>query len=398
MPRRLVQFQPASFGDVLASWRGGAVALISGQWLGCYNGSNSGFLVVEIDDLGSHFEGIASAYDSDPQYPSSFVQVRTPDRRLPFRATVALKTIHPDTGMPVDWDLVRDRYPDILHPPETDITIDLVGDSLNVQWRTAIGTQGQAALGRSDATKESELIPRTDVTSWQDFKSFVGTLEHRRHIFRGQKHPHRLRTTFHRTGRACIPRYQDEDINTLHRYLCSRIPLFDFGNPDQYGAFFSLAQHHGYPTPLLDWTYSPYVAAFFAYRRYSNAEARNASPDKKVRIFIFNQHEWRQKIPQQAKLTWCKPHFSVMEFMALGNDRLVPQQSVFTITNVDDIETHIQAAAAKEKASFLEVADLPLNQRPVVMRELSVMGITAGSLFPGLDGMCEELKERSFDL
>jgi hypothetical protein len=32
------------------------------------------------------------------------------------------------------------------------------------------------------------------------------------------------------------------------------------------------------------------------------------------------------------------------------------------------------------------------------MRELSVMGITAGSLFPGLDGACEELKERFFRL
>jgi hypothetical protein len=30
------------------------------------------------------------------------------------------------------------------------------------------------------------------------------------------------------------------------------------------------------------------------------------------------------------------------------------------------------------------------------MRELSFMGITAGALFLGLDGACEELAERNF--
>jgi hypothetical protein len=31
-----------------------------------------------------------------------------------------------------------------------------------------------------------------------------------------------------------------------------------------------------------------------------------------------------------------------------------------------------------------------------MMRELSTMGVTAGSLFPGPDGACDELKERFF--
>jgi len=32
------------------------------------------------------------------------------------------------------------------------------------------------------------------------------------------------------------------------------------------------------------------------------------------------------------------------------------------------------------------------------MEDLSYMGITAGSLFPGLDGTCEELRERNFSV
>lgn len=40
---------------------------------------------------------------------------------------------------------------------------------------------------------------------------------------------------------------------------------------------------------------------------------------------------------------------------------------------------------------------LPRRDRRQAMNELSYMGITAGSLFPGLDGACEELKERNFE-
>jgi len=33
-----------------------------------------------------------------------------------------------------------------------------------------------------------------------------------------------------------------------------------------------------------------------------------------------------------------------------------------------------------------------------VIRELGYMGITAGAMFPGLDGACEELRERNSDI
>jgi len=39
---------------------------------------------------------------------------------------------------------------------------------------------------------------------------------------------------------------------------------------------------------------------------------------------------------------------------------------------------------------------LPASERRHVMQELALMGITAGSLFPGLDGACESLKEQNF--
>lgn len=76
----------------------------------------------------------------------------------------------------------------------------------------------------------------------------------------------------------------------------------------------------------------------------------------------------------------------------------MPQQAVQTITNVDDIEAYIKLSEQHCKDELLRVIDLPANERSLVLTELSQMGITAGSLFPGIDGTCEQLRNRLFGL
>jgi hypothetical protein len=90
------------------------------------------------------------------------------------------------------------------------------------------------------------------------------------------------------------------------------------------------------------------------------------------------------------------PHFSVTEFIAIENERMIPQQSISSVTNVDDIETYIRETEAANGRCYLSAIDLPISDRGEIYRELGYMGITAGSLFPGLEGTCEELRERNF--
>ncbi|MEN7527706.1 MULTISPECIES: FRG domain-containing protein [unclassified Cupriavidus] len=66
--------------------------------------------------------------------------------------------------------------------------------------------------------------------------------------------------------------------------------------PDEY-AYLVYLRHHGFPSPLLDWTRSPYVAAFFAYSRaYEQRQER-------VAVFAYLEATGRGKATSPASPT-----------------------------------------------------------------------------------------------
>jgi hypothetical protein len=188
----------------------------------------------------------------------------------------------------------------------------------------------------------------------------------------------------------------NQDVPALHRHLSGLTThRFNLVDPLDYAAFLNLVQHHGYPTPILDWTRSPFVAAYFAYKdlRHSDLGA-----DDKVRILCLDANGWMGSNERAQVLMPAFLHMTLLEPLTMNNPRALPQQSVSTVTNIDDLESFISAAERRDGESYLTAIDLPASERRLVMQDLALMGITAGSLFPGLDGACLQLKERFFDL
>jgi hypothetical protein len=367
---------------------------MNGRWYGTYEGTNSGQIVVEVDDMGDHFGGCAYVYERNASLPSTFAILKTPNKRHLTEFKAPLHPVDPDTGEPGDWRHLGNRYPGVIVSKEADVTCLWAPNRLVLKWQTDIGNTAEAHLLRSQVREPSAY--EALALSWQQFKEHVMQLEHYRYIYRGQNKTLRLCTPFHRTGRGDMQRFLVQDIQTLHAHLSARTRhFFNLRDSTQNASFFHLIQHHGYPTPLLDWTYSPFVAAYFAYRRVNSADAANASDDQKVRIFVFDKIQWVRDFPQILNTWFRLPHFSILEPVAIENERMVPQQALSSFTSVDDIEGYIRTKETPKK-SYLKVIDLPLRERDGVIRELRLMGITAGSLFPGLDGACEELRERFF--
>jgi hypothetical protein len=369
---------------------------LKGQWIARYSGTNTGTSVLDLDEFENHFAGVGVAWDDNPAVPSSMVKVTTSSKS----GTQHLKDVpvvavdfNGNHLLPEALQQLR-KATDVVMPSTVNIDLQLQGDSLSIGWKSSIGTSGAgvATASKTRAGMPSDLVP-TAIRGWDGFKRRVKALEQKRYIFRGQEdHRWRLRTSFHRTGRADLTRYLAEDIQDLAKMFSALTQhAFNLSDPLHYASFINLAQHHGYPTPMLDWTWSPYVAAFFAFR---SARANKGSK-RKARIYKFDSIEWN-KLYRASKIAPERPNVTMINALAFGNSRAIPQQSVSLISNVDDIESHISLVEGEQNKGYLEVFDLPASDRDIVMRELALMGTTAGALFPGLDGACESLRERNF--
>lgn len=370
---------------------------MKGQWLGEFKGSSSGKIILNIDEMPSHFQGVAYVLQDDPAIPNSAAFFKTRNKHNSFEFfTSAIQPINPLTDTPDGWGTLKNLYPQASMSNWAFAKGARSEKFMVLSWITD-QTVGTAQLLLSAADRPSDIESKK--FTWDEFKNYISSLETKKLLFRGQNKAWRLRTSFHRTGRTDVQRFITEDIQVLHKHLSARTKhVFNLDIANENGAFFNLVQHHGYPTPLLDWTYSPYVAAFFAYRNISKEDIQMADHHSRVRVFLFNQEEWKNSYQQSLHLPTSKLHLSIGEFLAIENERMIPQQAASTVTNIDDIEAYIQSHEMASGKRFLEAFDLPVLEKDKVIHELRFMGITAGSMFPGLDGACEELKDRNFEI
>jgi len=86
---------------------------MNGQWIGFYTGTSDGMLMMNVDDRGSHFEGVGYLRPNDQKIPTTGVGFRTTNRDETFRfETSNLWAIHPITGNATGWEDIKSLYPD----------------------------------------------------------------------------------------------------------------------------------------------------------------------------------------------------------------------------------------------------------------------------------------------
>jgi hypothetical protein len=365
-----------------------------GQWIGEYKGKYLGLAVLNLEIHGDRYEGHVGLFDYNQANVWLVAKVSdvemsdyTINATLRHFAVVDKNTSHIDSV-----DKLFQENPTRSLPSQGRVTACIKNGQMDGNWETDIGMIGYFKLELSDLEAESPF--HVDSMPWSEYRKFAASLSCDRFIFRGQRTAERLSTSFHRTGRVDLVRYADCDVPELQRYISSLTNYYyDKQDPVEYAALLNLAQHHGYPTPLLDWTESPYIAAYFAYATGYEIKKEELKP----RIYVLDKLAWDAEMRTNINLWNPQPILNIIQPLAIGNNRALPQQSVTTVSSVVDIEKLIHIyQIMKPDREYLKIIQLDVADRPLVMKDLRYMGITAASLFPGFEGTCRALKEKHF--
>jgi hypothetical protein len=244
------------------------------------------------------------------------------------------------------------------------------------------------------------MSDQSGLLTWDGYKSWVSSVVKEKKVFfcRGQSNNvWKLQTSFHRVSEKYninMTDYFDRMLPEVHYYISAvKNEIIDFSKENEFASFLSLIQHHGFPTPLLDWTRSPYIAAYFAFRNVYD----DFPTSDYVKIFLFDVLEWMKTFKQPNNIRDNSISFvSVLRPHAKYNPRIIPQQGAFTLTNVKDMETYINERGLDSGKNYLYFALLSVKEKPNVLRELDLMGINEMTLFPSVSGICDYLKNSFF--
>lgn len=228
-------------------------------------------------------------------------------------------------------------------------------------------------------------------------------------VYRGASEASRpLLTSLDRLG-GCDPPHTKVDLeeHILRNFIRYSRPHLDDARPHNDWELLIAAQHHGVPTRLLDWSYSPLVAAFFATRPLARQDER----DRAVWRLDWQSLHRRFNIPPLALLIqdldtllgaqsltpWKlfaarsgRAFACMIEPPSLDN-RIVSQAATFTLSSTT-CQSFDEFLESQELSDALTRYVIPAQDVPRFRDQLDLVGIDERRLFPDLDGVASAIQ------
>jgi hypothetical protein len=257
-------------------------------------------------------------------------------------------------------------------------------------------------------TEGSGIYPERRIESWDQFRAEVAGPDYHSWAFRAQLNAGwPLMTSLSRyffdfgVDRRAWAAQEERILRVFkrkaHLYL-DRLP-----RDDADFEWLALMQHHGAPTRLLDFTWSPYVAAFFALERATGDSALWALNPPRVSHSKSQTIRGGEIIDPSAMGPWIPGNYERyflkgdIPFVIIGephvmNQRLIAQSGTFVVPGVLDEPLESILADYPEPDKTLTKFVLATDRmREQAMRALYSMNVTYANLMPDLNGLARSM-------
>jgi hypothetical protein len=171
--------------------------------------------------------------------------------------------------------------------------------------------------------------------------------------------------------------------------------------------WWAIMQHFGAPTRLLDWTVSPYVAAYFAAHQdgvgndgavwcFCHSRLHDVFRSEYGDLPDFTQSEAEdttgtvRRLHQRLAEVNAEQAVAPLAFKFFSSPRMAEQQGRFTMSLAIHQDHACMISAIRTHAKRLII---PYAAKPAILAELRRMNITAAALFPGIDGLGRSIAE-----
>ncbi|MCW3126941.1 MAG: hypothetical protein JWO03_2599 [Bacteroidetes bacterium] len=153
----------------------------------------------------------------------------------------------------------------------------------------------------------------------------------------------------------------------------------------------ALAQHHGLPTRLLDWTYSALVALWFTVKSPPQKDSSGNFENGVVWVLSALKEDFRTDTetidPLSNKITKIfRP--------SVVTRRISAQAGVFTVHKINANNQIIRFETHKDFAHKLSKILIPHSQFAAIRKQLHILGVNSSTVFPYLDGYGKHLEWR----
>jgi hypothetical protein len=243
------------------------------------------------------------------------------------------------------------------------------------------------------------------IKGWPDFVSFVhhltwdATIRTNEWYFRGQSCADwGLESSLSRLIKGLIKGYDDSayDIDTrlldsFRTKTRSFLPTHHLPPEEDIINWWIMMQHYRAPTRLLDWTASPYVAAYFAVVENPTCDGVVWGFSKIIFEMYANNKQW--KLPASGTLEYLKQYAGIDALFpitgAILPERMIIQQGMFTLcSNIrTDYADVIEKICEPASIDGLFKLIIPKAIKHEALVHLHSANISAASLFPGIDGI-----------